>query len=465
MTPAGLREAEAKMRREGLTDAAVATFADHYRRLAGGESGVMADSALTPVHDVPDAAELRVPVNRDALDRTVVIKLNGGLGTSMGMPRAKSLIEARDGLSFLDVIVRQVLALRRRHGVRLPLVLMNSFYTREDTLAALAGYDGLRVDVPIDLLQNKEPKLRADTLRPVEWPQRRELEWCPPGHGDLYPALAGSGMLQALRDRGYRYAFVSNADNLGAVVDPQILAWFAGRRLPFLMEVVVGTEADRKGGHIARRSDSRLVLRETAQASDQDAASFRDYTRWQYYNTNNLWMDLRALADVLEASDGVLGLPLIVNRKTVDPGDPTSPEVIQLETAMGAAISVFDDAAAVCVARTRFAPVKSTNDLLVLRSDAYRLTDQGCMELRPETRAAPPFVDLDPAYYGRIGDFESRFPFGAPSLVGCERFVVRGDATFGRGVVARDLVEISAEAGAHLQIDDGTVLWGAVPGR
>jgi len=351
------------------------------------------------------------------------------------------------------VIVRQTLTVRRRHGVRLPLVLMDSFRTRDDTLAALAAHPDLPVGVPLDFLQHKEPRLRANDLTPLRWPADPALEWCPPGHGDIYPALMTSGTLDALLDAGYRYAFLSNADNLGAVLDPRILAWFAAEGAPFLMEVVIGTEADRKGGHIARHADGRLVLRETAQTPPEDEASFRDHARWRYYNSNNLWVDLRALADLLGQRDGVVPLPLIVNRKTADPADRSTPEVIQLETAMGAAISVFDGARAVCVPRTRFAPVKTTNDLLVLRSDVYRLTP----EAHVEPVAEAPFVDLDPAHFGRIADFDARFPAGPPSLVDCERFVVRGDVTFGVGVVARGVVEIDAGAD-RLRIPDRTVV-------
>jgi len=453
VSAAGLRAAEAKMRAAGLPDAAVATFAHHYAALESGASGLLPDRELEPVGDVPAAADLPPIDPAAALERAVVIKLNGGLGTTMGMTRAKSLIEARDGLSFLDVIVRQTLTVRRRHGVRLPLVLMDSFRTRDDTLAALAAHPDLPVGVPLDFLQHKEPRLRANDLTPLRWPADPALEWCPPGHGDIYPALLTSGTLDALLDAGYRYAFLSNADNLGAVLDPRILAWFAAEGAPFLMEVVIGTEADRKGGHIARHADGRLVLRETAQTPPEDEASFRDHARWRYYNSNNLWVDLRALADLLGQRDGVVPLPLIVNRKTADPADRSTPEVIQLETAMGAAISVFDGARAVCVPRTRFAPVKTTNDLLVLRSDVYRLTP----EAHVEPVAEAPFVDLDPAHFGRIADFDARFPAGPPSLVDCERFVVRGDVTFGVGVVARGVVEIDAGAD-RLRIPDRTVV-------
>jgi UTP--glucose-1-phosphate uridylyltransferase len=453
MTAEGLRAATEKMRSDGQSEEAIRTFTRAYEALEAGASGTLPDRELEPVRDVPAAADLPARDAGAALDEVAVIKLNGGLGTSMGMTGAKSLVEAREGLTFLDVIVRQTLAIRARHGVRLPLVLMNSYRTRDDTLAALERYPDLEADVPLDFLQHREPRIRADDLMPVEWPADPELEWCPPGHGDLYPALRSSGMLDALIDRGYRYAFVSNADNLGAVLDPGLLAWFAAGEAPFAMEVVVGTELDRKGGHIARRRENgRLVLRETAQADDPE--SFRDFRRWRYYNSNNLWMDLRAMAALLDAGDGVIDLPLIVNRKRVDPSDPSSPEVIQLESAMGAAIGAFDGARAVCVPRTRFAPVKTTDDLLVLRSDVYRLTD----DARVERDGDEPFVALDPEYFATIADFDARFPAGPPSLAGAERFVVHGDVTFGAGVVARGAIEIAAPDGEALRVPDGAVL-------
>jgi UTP--glucose-1-phosphate uridylyltransferase len=304
---------------------------------------------------------------------------------------------------------------------------MNSFSTREPTRAALERYPELPVDdLPLDFLQSMEPKLLADDLTPVEWPDDPGLEWAPPGHGDIYPSLVGSGMLAQLLERGYEYAFVSNSDNLGAVLEPRILAWLTAERLPFLMEVVEGTDADRKGGHIARR-DGRLVLRETAQAPEDDD-SFGDYKRWRHYNTNNLWVHLPALAE----RDGLLDLPLIVNRKTVDPSDPSSPEVIQLETAMGAALGAIEGAGALRVPRTRFAPVKTTNDLLVVRSDAYVLhEDDARMEPAPERAGMePPVVDLDPRFFKLLADFEARFPGGPPSLLRAERLVVRGDVVF-----------------------------------
>jgi UTP--glucose-1-phosphate uridylyltransferase len=371
----------------------------------------------------------------------------------MGMTKAKSLIEAKDGLTFLDVIVGQVLGLRERFDARPPLVLMNSFATREDSLAALERHPEIASDVPLDFLQNKVPKIRADDLQPVSWPRDPALEWAPPGHGDLYTALVTSGMLATLLEQGYRYAFVSNSDNLGAVLEPRILTWIAREEIPFVMEVARRTEADRKGGHLARRPGDGLLLRETAQTPEEDLEKLQDVGRHRYVNTNNLWVDLEALRTTLDARDGVLGLPIIVNRKTVDPSDSSSPAVVQLETAMGAAVGVFDGARALHVPRRRFAPVKTTNDLLALRSDAYVLGDDYRVELAPD-RDDPPVIDLDPDYYKLIGDFEARFPAGAPSLVQCERLVVKGEVTFGRGVVVRGAVTVEGPA----QVADCAVL-------
>jgi UTP--glucose-1-phosphate uridylyltransferase len=453
MSDEGLRASVEKMEREGVPEAAIATFRHYYEQLEGGETGMLPESAIDPVTDLPDADDL--PEREAPLDRAVVIKLNGGLGTSMGMDRAKSLVEVKDGMAFLDVIVEQIVALRQVTGARIPLVLMNSFATRDDSLALLERHPEIAADVPPDFVQHKEPKLLVDGLGPAEWPADPSLEWCPPGHGDIYTALLTSGMLDALIEHGYRYAFLSNSDNLGAVLDPRILAWFAGEEIPYAAEVTDRTEADKKGGHLGRSKETGgLVLRETAQTPEDDLPAFTDTGRHPYFHVNNLWVDLQALRDLLAARDGVLGLPMIVNEKTVDPSDPSSPAVYQLETAMGAAIGVFDGAQAIRVPRSRFVPVKKTSDLLVLRSDAYVLGEGARIELA-EGRESAPYVDLSDEFK-LLRDFDARFPAGPPSLREAERLEVEGDVTFGAGVVVRG----SAKVTGPREVGDGEELGG-----
>ena len=446
------------MREAGQPEEAMRGFRGAYERLVSGESAMLPSSELEPAGEVDTFEALPEANAHEVLDRVAVIKLNGGLATSMGLRSPKSLVEAREGRTFLDVIVGQTLALRKRHGVRLPLVLMNSQATREETLEALESHPDLDVGLPPDFLQSMVPKLEADELAPIEWPKEPSLEWAPPGHGDVYAALRGSGMLAALLEQGFRYAMISNADNLGASTEARIPAHMEREDIPFLMEVVQGTEADRKGGHIARRkSDGQLVLRETAQTPEEDEESFRDYRRWRYYNTNNLWVDLRALDAALDENDGVLELPLIVNRKTVDPRDSDSPAVLQLEAAMGAAIGSIAGAQLLLVPRTRFAPVKTTDDLLVLRSDVYTLSEDDMVVAPvPERAEDLPYVELDSKFYKLLDDFEQRFPEGPPSLREAERLVVHGDVTFGADVRVRGAVEL--EAPEPMQIDAGATL-------
>ncbi|MDO9379236.1 MAG: UTP--glucose-1-phosphate uridylyltransferase [Nocardioidaceae bacterium] len=457
MSERGLELARQKMVDGGVAEQAIEVFARFYAQLESGETGVIHEADVDPLVDVPRLADLEVSDDeaRAALDATCIIKLNGGLGTSMGMDRAKSLLEVRPGRSFLDLIVGQVRHLRQAYDVRLPLLFMDSFRTRDDTLAALAGHDDVATEgLPADFLQNREPKLRADDLTPVEWDADPSLTWCPPGHGDLYTALDVSGVLQTLLDAGFRYASVSNSDNLGAAPDPTVAGWFAASGAPYAAEVCRRTPADVKGGHlVVRRSDGRLILRETAQTPKDDEAAAGDIAKHPYFHTNNLWFDLRVLADTLRENGGVLGLPLIRNVKTVDPGDPSSPQVIQVESAMGAAVEVFDGATAIEVERSRFLPVKTTNDLLLLRSDVYDVGDDD----RLTRRVDPPAVDLDGAHYKLIGDFDARFPHGAPSLRGATSLRVRGDWTFGRDVVVRGDAALEDE-GAPGTVPDAAVL-------
>ncbi len=433
-----------KMSAAGMGDAPIRAFRRNYEALLRNESGLIPEDSIAPVPALTTYASLAdaPPAGPELLGKAVVIKLNGGLGTGMGLQGPKSLLPVRDGVTFLDLIVRQVLALRESSGTPVRLLLMNSFSTSGDTLAHLARYAdaGLADPNEVELMQNQIPKIDAANLQPVSWPADPDLEWCPPGHGDLFPALVGSGWLDRLLADGVIHAFVSNSDNLGAVLDPVLLRHFAESGAPFLMEVTRRTAADRKGGHLAvRASDGRLLLREVAQCPDEDAAAFQDIDRHRYFNTNSLWLRLDLLKEQLAADAGVLPLPMIRNRKTVDPRDKQSPAVIQLETAMGAAIECFAGAAAIEVPRSRFAPVKSTGDLLALRSDAYEVLADGRVRLHPDRAGQPPVITLSDDY--KLVD--QLTPLGVPGLLKCQSLTVSGPVHFPSGVAIEGDVTVT----------------------
>jgi UTP--glucose-1-phosphate uridylyltransferase len=284
------------------------------------------------------------------------------------------------------------------------------------------------------------------------------MEWNPPGHGDIYTALVTSGMLRRLIDAGIRYAFVSNSDNLGAVVDESILGYFAQKGFPFMMEVTDRTEADSKGGHLARLKNGRLTLREIAQCPEDELDAFQDVHLYKYFNTNTIWINLLALERLLEARNNIIHLPMIRNPKTVDPKDDSTPGVYQIETAMGSAISVFEGASAIRVPRTRFAPVKKCHDLLGLWSDCYVLTDDYRVIQNPARKVGTLILKLDSRYYKKINQLRARFPRGTPSLVECKSLEVKGDILFGQNVVIRGNILIWNQAENQATIPDGSLI-------
>ncbi|MHB1080198.1 MAG: UTP--glucose-1-phosphate uridylyltransferase [Prosthecobacter sp.] len=449
-----------KMEAEGLSESAIRAFRGSYAALLAGETGMIPEDTISPAKDLPCADELKAPAAERAaalLKQTVIIKLNGGLGTGMGLEKAKSLLPVRGEDTFLDLIARQILLLRSQTGGEVPMfMLMNSFSTSADTAGHLAKrFPQLGGTETWELMQNKVPKVLASSLEPAASPGSPDQEWCPPGHGDIYACLAGSGWLERLLSNGVRYAFVSNSDNLGATLDPAILAWFADSGMPFAMEVTRRTESDKKGGHLAvRLSDGRFLLRESAQCPKADEGHFQNIDQHRYFNTNNLWIDLQALKSALQANDGLIPLPPIMNKKTVDPRDATSPAVVQLETAMGAAIECFAGAGAIEVSRVRFAPVKTTSDLLAVRSDAYELTEDFCLRLHPSRNGQPPHLHLDQKLCKLVDGLEKNFPH-TPSLLHCRSLLVHGPVECGPGVVFKGDAVIHNHTHAAVKLKAG----------
>jgi UTP--glucose-1-phosphate uridylyltransferase len=448
-----------KMKRADLPATVVDTFAHYYRKVVTGETGMIPEKDIEAVRpdEIESAENLRtyIPVGEQAYAQTVRIVLNGGLGTSMGLTRAKSLLEVKNGRSFLEIILDQA----RRRGVA--LAMMNSYNTHEDSLKALREIDPNFH--PLTFLQHKFPKILQEGLKPAVWPSHPELEWNPPGHGDVYTALYTSGMLDRLLSKGIVNAFISNSDNLGASTDPALLGYFVEKRLPFMMEVAAKTAVDVKGGHLARHRNGRLILREAAQCPREDLDAFLDIRRHGFFNTNNVWINLELLKNYFDTEQVIL-LPMIVNPKHLDPRDESSPRVYQIESAMGAAVSLFEGAGAVKVPRSRFLPVKKCNDLLAVRSDCFIFSESGDLVLNPERkrnrRPETIQIELDPRYYGKIDAFEARFKDGPPSLVDCETLSVEGDVLFEGDVRLSGKVDIRNPRKTQSVVEKGADITG-----
>jgi UTP--glucose-1-phosphate uridylyltransferase len=446
-----------KMQHEGLQPLVIETFAYYYNKVLTGETGQVCDREIQPV----DAREIEDYKNLDtyaaagqgAFKHSVGIVLNGGLGTTMGLTGPKSLIEAKNGKTFLEIILKQA----ENRGAQ--LALMNSFSTQEATRAALSKLKPS--PTPLQFIQHKFPKIRQQDLAPATWPQNPEMEWNPPGHGDVFTALNTSGMLKYLLENGIQYAFIHNLDNLGARMEESLLGYFVQHGFSFMMEVAEKTPADIKGGHLARYHNGRLLLREAAQCPPDEIAAFQDITRYRFFNTNNIWINLESLKALFE-KEHTARLPMILNPKTVDPRNKSSPPVFQIETAMGAAISLFKNTTAVRVPRSRFFPVKSCNDLLALRSDCYVLGEKNNLLINPKrvstSRADNIQIRLDPNFYGKIDLLEERFKNGLPSLVNCDSLNIEGDVYFESDVTIKDSVSIKNSHDSPAVIKKGTVI-------
>ena len=416
------------MESEGLPPLVIDTFTYYYGEVLNGATGLVYDRDIQPV--APDEIESYgnlIEYARKGVDvfhQTVRIILNGGLGTSMGLTAAKSLIEVKSGMSFLDIIIRQA------ENSTVALAFMNSFSTHDDTLAALSKLKPSKF--PITFVQHKFPKILQQDFSPATWPPKPVLEWNPPGHGDVYTALLTSGMLQSLLDDGIQYAFISNSDNLGACLDESLLGYFAHHQFPFMMEVAQKTPADIKGGHLARHKNGRLILREAAQCPADELEAFQDIERYRFFNTNSVWINLKALKTLFDQRK-MIHLPLILNPKT-----------------------------AVNVPRTRFYPVKTCNDLLTVRSDCFVYAEDESLRINPvrikNNKPEATKVKLDPDYYGKIDDLDQRFASGTPSLVECDALTIKGDVRFERNVTIKDSVKIKNLKGSQAIIKAGTVI-------
>ncbi|EQA55656.1 UTP--glucose-1-phosphate uridylyltransferase [Leptospira kmetyi] len=425
-----------KMSSEGMSSTFIQDFLKKTDQVRNGETGMVRWEEvgdLDPASDeiTLEQIEAENSPGPEILKNLVVIKLNGGLGTSMGLSGPKSLIPLKEGMSFLEIFAKQSEVIQKKYNVSVPLILMDSFNTQKESQAELKRI-GFVQKFPTSFLQHKVPRLLKEDLTPITCKNPDE-EWCPPGHGDIWISLLETGLLDTLIESGYKIAFVSNGDNLGATVHPGILSYMLKEKLEFCMEMTPKTLADKKGGAIYRRivngKPENYQLLETAQVPQDHMHEFEGLGKFRTFSTNNLWIDLVALRERI--LQGNFELSLIVNPKTID-----GKEVLQLETAMGSAIRNFNKVKGIIIPRDRFAPVKKCEDYLVRRSDAYRLLENFSITMSEERKKSglgEVLITLDEKHYKKIQDFNRLFP-EIPSLVQCTSLTVQGEVLFDQKV-------------------------------
>lgn len=390
--------------------------------------------------------------NTSNLSKLAVLKLNGGLGTSMGCVGPKSIIEVRDGKSFLDLSVRQIEHLNRQYDVNVPFILMNSFNTDDDTQTIIQKYQSHNVTIKT-FNQSRFPRVYKDSLLPVPKNYNDRIDcWYPPGHGDLFESITNSGVLDELIAEGKEILFVSNVDNLGAVVDLNILEHMINTESEYIMELTDKTKADVKGGTIIDY-DGSVRLLEIAQVPKERVEEFKSIKKFKYFNTNNLWINLKAIKRVVE--DNELSMEIIPNNKSISLKPGSDIEVLQLETAVGAAIRHFNNAHGVNVPRRRFLPVKTSSDLLLVKSDLYSM-NRGQLELSPLRFGGAPLIKLG-GHYKKVSDFQKRIPY-IPKIVELDHLTITGNVTLGKNVTLKGTVIIVCEEGKKIDIPNGSEL-------
>lgn len=385
------------------------------------------------------------------LSKLAVLKLNGGLGTSMGCVGPKSIIEVREGKSFLDLSVRQIEHLNRQYDVNVPFILMNSFNTDEDTQTIIKKYQSHNVTIKT-FNQSRFPRVFKDSLLPVPKNVDDTIDcWYPPGHGDLFESITNSGILDELIAQGKEYLFVSNVDNLGAVVDLHILEHMIKTQSEYIMELTDKTRADVKGGTIIDY-DGSVRLLEIAQVPKEHVEEFKSIKKFKYFNTNNLWINLKAIKRVVE--DNELSMEIIPNNKSISvKGNEVG--VLQLETAVGAAIRHFKNCHGVNVPRRRFLPVKTSSDLMLVKSDLYSM-NRGQLELSPLRFGGAPLIKLG-NHFKKVSDFQKHIPI-IPKIVELDHLTITGNVTLGKNVTLKGTVIIVCEEGKKIEIPNGSEL-------
>ncbi|KAI0320904.1 UTP--glucose-1-phosphate uridylyltransferase-domain-containing protein [Amylostereum chailletii] len=399
-------------------------------------------------------ASLPTTADPTALNRLAVLKVNGGLGTSMGMTGAKSALEVKDDMTFLDLTVRQIEHLNTTHKVDVPLILMTSFNTHDDTLRIIKKYANQQLRITT-FNQSRYPRIFKETLLPCPKSSGDDKKnWYPPGHGDLYNALLHSGVLDQLIADGKEYLFVSNSDNLGAVVDQGILQHMIDSQAEFIMEVTDKTKADIKGGTLVDYEGSIRLL-EVAQVPSEHMEDFKS--------------GMTGAKSALEVKDDMAFLDLTVRQiehlNTTEKVDvplilmtsfnthEDTLRIIKKYANQQLRITTFNQSRYPRILKETLLPApKSAND------DKKNWYPPGHGDLYNALlhSGTTPVIKLGD-HFKKIQQFQKRFK-KIPKILELDHLTVTGDVYFGRNVTLRGTVIVVANEGQRIDIPDGCIL-------
>lgn len=400
---------------------------DEIRKAKGEEETGQSSSVCEKDEVILVAYDNLAPLSQDIrktkemLDKLVVVKFNGALGTSMGFNGPKSLIEIQEGVTLLDLVNQRIESLNAYYGCKVPLLLVNTNETHNATLKMLKKYSGSNLDIH-SFVQDQQPELQS-------------LDG-PSDPGTAFLSLVNRATLDQLVSQGKEYALVVDTDNACALIDPKILNHLIQNNVEYCMEVTPATSTFSRTSLLSSQ-EGKFKLANIAQSASKHCTR-----KFKFTDTRSVWVNLKAAKRLLETD--AMTTEKFSMSESADADDK--------ESAAGSAIQLFGERIGVNVPQHRYLPVNSTSDLLVLWSDVYTY-DKGILT---QNRSRNPSINLGPEFE-KVDDFEKRFK-SIPSIVGLESLKVTGDVWFGSGVTLKGRVTIEVKPGVKLEIPDDVVI-------
>lgn len=395
------------------------------------------DEILVVPYDSLASISEDIAETKKLLDKLVVVKFNGALGTNMGFSGPKSAIEVKNNLTPLDLMVDQVESLNSKYGCNVPLLLMDTAETQDHVQKVLEKYSNSKVDIhSLSLSQQTHEKS-------FEGHSRKDKLYPSSDHSVVFLSLMKSGTLDLLLVQGKEYALVVDSDNVAAVADPKIFNHLIQNQIEYCMEVAPVPSIDLRNSLINLRPGKFQLVDITQNPTKQSGGKFK------FINTRSMWVNLRAIKRLIDTDE--LKIENFSSSKEVN-----DDQIISRGTGADSAIQFFDHTIGINVAQSRYLPVNSTSDLLLLQSDLYT-ADEGILVQNPaRDNPANPSIELGPEFE-KVNDFQSRFK-SIPSIINLDSLKVEGDVWFGAGITLKGKVSIVAKPGMKLEIPDGIVL-------